>query len=59
MLEKLSKLIDVKSIITFSIVFTYLGLAVMDRVQIDKLETIVLMVVSFYFGTQHQKKVGA
>jgi len=58
MLEKISKLIDVKSIITLSIVFTYLALAITGRIEIGTLESIVLMVVSFYFGTQHQKKVG-
>ncbi len=56
--EKTAKLIDVKSIITFAIVFTYLILAMMGKVQADKLESIVLVVVSFYFGIQHQKKTG-
>jgi len=57
LLGRLAKLIDVKSIVTLSIVFTYLALAIMRVVHADKLESIVFIVVSFYFGTQYQKKV--
>ncbi len=56
--DKLIKLIDVKSIITLMIVVTYLVMALMGTVDVGTFETIVLMVITFYFGTQYQKKVG-
>lgn len=55
MKEKFAKLIDVKSIITvvFTLVMAYLALC--GRVDIEQ---IYLMIVAFYFGTQHEKKAG-
>lgn len=55
MKEKLAKLVDVKSIITviFTLVMAYLALC--GRVNIEQ---IYLMIVAFYFGTQHEKKAG-
>ena len=58
MRDKLIKLIDVKSIITLMIVITYLAMALLGKVDVGTFETIVLMVITFYFGTQYQKKVG-
>ena len=53
MLERIKKLIDVKSIVTllFTLVACYLALA--GRFEIND---IYLMIISFYFGTQTEKK---
>lgn len=52
MKEKIAKLIDVRSIVTFMLtgVFSYLALA--DRIGEDKFTTIYLMCITFFFGTQ-------
>ena len=55
--EKLSKLIDVKSIVTIAltVVFCYLSAR---GIEVPKpFETIYLMIIAFYFGTQLGKKV--
>lgn len=53
--DKLAKLIDVKSIVTLilTLVFSYLAItsAIADREFVQ----IFLMIISFYFGTQHEK----
>lgn len=56
-LENLAKLIDVKSIITISLVsvFCYLTVASKDIPQF--FSSILTVVLSFYFGTQYQKKL--
>ena len=53
MKEKLAKLIDVKSLVTLLLtgVVAYLSL----KGQFD-IRDIYLMIIAFYFGTQHQKK---
>lgn len=56
MKEKLTKLIDVKSIITLVLtaVFSYLVVAKMITGQ--EFLTIFTVIISFYFGTQVQKQ---
>ena len=56
-LKKLANLIDVKTIVTFLILAVYATLALTGKIEPKGVETITLMVVAFYFGTQHQKKV--
>lgn len=56
MKERLSKLIDVKSIVTLTLtgVFAYMnivGIAVPET-----FKTIYVMIIGFYFGTQSMKK---
>jgi len=50
MKEQLSKLIDVKTIVTFSIVGTVIYLAVADKLDSTKIYELALMVVTFFFG---------
>lgn len=57
-LERLAKLIDVKSIVTFLIVGIFAILALRGVISADNVMIIVSMVVSFYFGTQYEKKAG-
>lgn len=56
MKEKLAKLINVKSIITIllAIVFSYLSIS--GDIQPDQFMTIFTVIISFYFGTQTEKK---
>jgi hypothetical protein len=57
MKERLSKLIDVKTIVTFVFVCVYNYLAIKGQIDLKGFETIVVMIVSFYFGTQVAKKM--
>lgn len=56
MKEKLAKLIDVKSIVTLALTGAFVYLAC-EKVVPQEFQTIFTMVISFYFGTQAQKKV--
>ncbi len=53
--KKLAELCKVKTIVTFAVVTVFAALALRDRIQPDNVMIIVSMVVSFYFGTQHEK----
>ena len=54
-LQKIGSLIKVKTIVTFVVVAVFSVLALQCRIQPDNVMIIVSMVVSFYFGTQHEK----
>lgn len=56
MKERIAKLIDVKSIVTLTLtgVFAYLSIAGVEVPETFK--TIYIMIIGFYFGTQHAKK---
>lgn len=53
-LERLSRLIDVKSIITIMLTVTFIILSVNEKMTQEFL-TIYTVIISFYFGTQYQK----
>ena len=55
MKQNLANLIKVKTIVTLAVtgIFGYLALA--GKITPDNVMVIVSMVVSFYFGTQHEK----
>lgn len=55
--KKLANLIDVKTVVTFVIVAVYATLALTGKIEPNGVESITLMVLAFYFGTQHEKKV--
>ena len=55
-LEKLAALLKVKTFVTFSVVLVFAVLALKGEVPPDNVMVVVSMVVSFYFGTQHEKK---
>lgn len=62
MLEKLVNaivdLLKIKSLITLSVV-TVFCVMILRQIEISKpLETLLLIIVSFYFGTQNAKKSG-
>lgn len=53
--DRLAKLIDVKTIITFAVtgLFCYLGTT--GEIPSDKVWEAFLIIISFYFGTQSNK----
>lgn len=55
MREKLSELINVKTIVTIAVMLVFVVLALTGVIEADDVMAIVIMVVSFYFGTQHEK----
>ena len=54
-LKKFAELLKVKTIVTFAVVAVFSILALQGRIEADNVMIIVSMVVSFYFGTQHEK----
>lgn len=54
-LKKAAELLKVKTIVTFAVVTVFSVLALQGRIEPDNVMIIVSMVVSFYFGTQHEK----
>ena len=54
--HKLAELLKVKTIVTFAVVTIFFVMALKGQIQPDNVMLIVSMVVSFYFGTQHEKK---
>ncbi len=55
MKENLAKLLKVKTIVTLAVTVVFAALALAGRITPDNVMVIVSMVVSFYFGTQHEK----
>lgn len=55
MKDKFAKLIDVKSIVTFSVVGAVIYLGIIGQIPSDKMYTLGFMIVSFFFGTQVNK----
>ena len=54
-LKNLAALIKVKTIVTMAVTAVFAALALDGRISADNVMIIVSMVVSFYFGTQHEK----
>ena len=54
-LQKIADLLKVKTIVTFAVVLVFSVLALRGSIQSDNVMIVVSMVVSFYFGTQHEK----
>lgn len=54
-LGKIAELFKVKTIVTFMVVTVFTVLALKGEIQPDNVMIVVSMVVSFYFGTQHEK----
>ena len=55
MKKKFAKLIDVKSLVTLTLTFLFCILALKGNIT-QEVQTIYLMIIAFYFGTQHAKK---
>ena len=53
--DRIAKLIDVKTIVTFALTAAFVYLSVKGEVQPEIFMTIYTMVIGFYFGTQLEK----
>lgn len=54
-LKNLANLIKVKTIITLAVIAVFAVLALRGSISADNVMIVISMVVSFYFGTQHEK----
>ena len=52
----LANLIKVKTIVTLAVILVFARLSLRGIISADNVMIIISMVVSFYFGTQHEKK---
>ena len=55
MKQKITKLIDVKSIVTLLLTAVFCVLSVRQNISAEQFLTIFTTVIAFYFGTQSQK----
>ena len=58
-LKNFAALIKVKTIVTLVVIAVFAVLALKGEISPDNVMIIISMVVSFYFGTQHEKKAAA
>ncbi len=58
MLKNLAALLKVKTIVTLVVIAVFAVLALQGNISPDNVMIIISMVVSFYFGTQHEKNTG-
>jgi len=54
-LEKLANLLKVKTIVTLVVVAVFAVLALKGTITADNVMIVLSTVISFYFGTQHEK----
>ncbi len=54
--KNLSKLLKVKTLVTLAVIAVFAVLALTGAISADNVMIVVSMVVSFYFGTQHEKQ---
>ena len=57
--QNFANLIKVKTLVTIVVIAVFAVLALRGDITPDNSMIIISMVVSFYFGTQHEKKVDA
>jgi hypothetical protein len=55
LIKNLANLVKVKTFVTMAVVLVFAILALRGDIAVDNVMLIVSMVVSFYFGTQHEK----
>lgn len=55
-IENIANLIKVKTIVTLVVTLVFAVLSFKGDITPDNVMIIISMVVSFYFGTQHEKK---
>ena len=56
MTENLANLIKVKTLVTLVVTTVFAVLSLRGTISPEQVMIIISMVVSFYFGTQHEKK---
>ena len=55
MINKIIKLINVKSIVTIILTICFTALSLKGKISTDQFLVIFTTVIAFYFGTQHEK----
>ena len=55
-IKNIANLIKVKTVVTFTVMAVFAALALRGSISPDNAMIVISMVVSFYFGTQHDKK---
>ena len=55
-IKNLSNLLKVKTIVTLVVITVFAVLSLKGTISADNVMIIISMVVSFYFGTQHERK---
>ena len=58
MLESIKNLLKVKTLVTLVVITVFAVLSFRGDITADNAMIIISMVVSFYFGTQHEKTPG-
>ncbi|MDE6834529.1 MAG: hypothetical protein K2J39_09850 [Ruminococcus sp.] len=58
MKERISRLIDVKSIVTIFLTLVFGLQTFRGSVSAEQFQTVFTTIIAFYFGTQHAKKEG-
>ena len=53
--QNLANLIKVKTFVTILVILVFAVMAMQGRINSDNVMIIVSSVISFYFGTQHEK----
>ena len=54
--KALASLLKVKTLVTVVVLFIFAVLSLRGDISPGDVQTIVMMVIAFYFGTQHEKK---
>lgn len=55
MKDRIEKLLSVKSIVTLILTLVFAYLSVTGAISGQEFMTVFVVIISFYFGTQHQK----
>ena len=55
-MKNLANLLKVKTIVTLAVILVFVVLSFKGDISPDNAMIIISMVVSFYFGTQHERK---
>ncbi len=58
-LKNLADLIKVKTIVTLLVMMVFVVMSLRGDFQPATVENVVLIVIAFYFGTQHEKRAAA
>lgn len=53
--DRLAKLIDVKTLVTFALTAAFVYLSIIGKIEPQIFMTIYTMIIGFYFGTQAEK----
>ena len=53
--KNLAALIKVKTLVTIVVIFVFSCMSLAGKFQPDTVMTVVIMVISFYFGSQNEK----